>query len=182
MKVTDLPINGLKLVEPKSFKDNRGSFIESWNDKSFQAVVPDCNFVQDNQSTSRKLVIRGLHYQLEQPQAKLVRVTRGSVYDVAVDLRRSSPTFGKYFGIVLSSRNNLQLWIPEGFAHGFLALSNQTVFQYKCNNYYFPAAERTLLWNDRALAIEWPIPKNGAPIVSAKDKSGVNLEDAEVFK
>ena len=180
MKVTPTAIPDLLVVEPKVFGDARGFFFESYNRQAFrEASGIDADFVQDNHSRSARGVLRGLHYQLRQAQGKLVRVVRGSVYDVAVDVRRSSPTFGRWVGLELSEDNHRQLWIPPGFAHGFLVLSDSADFLYKTTDYYAPQHERCIAWNDPTLAIDWPL--DGAPQVSAKDAAGLPLGQAEVF-
>ncbi|RYZ13313.1 MAG: dTDP-4-dehydrorhamnose 3,5-epimerase [Comamonadaceae bacterium] len=181
MKVTATAIADVLVIEPKVFGDARGFFCESFNQKSFDdAVGRHVEFVQDNHSRSAKGVLRGLHYQVRQPQGKLVRVVRGSVFDVAVDLRRSSPTFGQWTGTELSEDNHRQFWVPAGFAHGFLVLSDSADFVYKTTDYYAPAHERSILWNDPALGIDWP-DIGGAPLLSAKDAAAVTLAAAEVF-
>ena len=175
---TDLP--GVLIIEPKVFGDERGFFYESFNAKAFEeATGLNTPFVQDNHSRSQKGVLRGLHYQLQNTQGKLVRVTAGEVLDVAVDIRRSSPHFGKWVAVRLSAANNRQLWIPEGFAHGFVVLSDYAEFLYKTTDYYNPSAERCIRWDDPDLAIDWQL--DAAPQLSAKDKVGVLLKDAEVF-
>jgi len=180
MKVVDTAIPDVKLVEPKVFNDPRGFFFESWNARVFKDAGIDANFVQDNHSRSMRGVLRGLHYKVQNTQAKLIRVIVGSVFDVAVDLRRSSPTFGKHVSCVLSAENKLQLWIPAGFAHWFLCLENGTEFVYKCTDFYAPQFDRSLLWNDPAVGIAWPL--NGVePSLSAKDVAGRPLAEAEVF-
>ena len=180
MKVAATAIPGLLLLEPTIHEDERGLFFESFNQKRFEAATgQNIRFVQDNHSRSVKRVLRGLHYQIRRPQGKLLRVTAGEVFDVAVDLRRSSPTFGKFAGIVLSAENKKQLWIPEGFAHGYLVLSEVAEVLYKTTNYYSPEHERCLIWNDPEVGIDWP--KDGAPILSAKDRLGLTLSKAEVF-
>lgn len=174
------PLPGVLILEPRVFCDARGYFLESFNLREFRAatgVVTD--FVQDNHSLSRLGVLRGLHYQIRQPQGKLVRVITGSVYDVVVDLRRSSPSYGKWMGVELSAENRRQLWIPPGFAHGFVATSDNTEFLYKTTDYWYPEHERTLLWNDPELGIEWPLPCD--PLVAKKDAEGVPLRNAETF-
>lgn len=180
MKVTPTAIPDLLVVEPKVFGDARGFFFESYNRQAFrEASGIDADFVQDNHSRSARGVLRGLHYQLRQAQGKLVRVVRGSVYDVAVDVRRSSPTFGHWVGLELSEDNHRQLWIPPGFAHGFLVLSDSADFLYKTTDYYAPQHERCIAWDDPTLAIDWPL--DGSPQVSAKDAAGLPLGQAEVF-
>ncbi|MBK3505867.1 MULTISPECIES: dTDP-4-dehydrorhamnose 3,5-epimerase [Pseudomonas] len=180
MKVTPLAIADVLLFEPKVFGDDRGFFFESFNHRSFEeAIGRSIQFVQDNHSRSVKGVLRGLHYQTHQTQGKLVRVVQGEVFDVAVDIRRSSATFGQWVGAYLSAENKNQLWVPEGFAHGFVVLSDTAEFLYKTTNYYAPSHERSILWNDPALAIKWPI--NEPPALSAKDMQGSLLAKAEVF-
>jgi dTDP-4-dehydrorhamnose 3,5-epimerase len=175
-----LAIPEVIVFEPKVFGDERGFFFESFNQRSFnEAVGRAVNFVQDNHSRSVKNVLRGLHYQIQQPQGKLVRVVQGEVFDVAVDVRKNSPTFGKWVGEVLSADNKKQLWVPEGFAHGFLTLSDTAEFLYKTTDYYAPAHERCIKWNDAAIGINWDI--SGAPVVSAKDQIGSELGKAELF-
>jgi dTDP-4-dehydrorhamnose 3,5-epimerase len=168
------------LIEPAVFGDARGFFLESWNERAFNALAGrEVRFVQDNHSLSARGVLRGLHYQIQQPQGKLVRVVAGEVYDVAVDLRRSSPTFGRWVGERLSAANKRMMWVPEGFAHGFLVLSESAEFLYKTTDYYAPAHERALLWNDPKLAIPWPL--QGEPILKPKDAAGAPLDRAETF-
>ena len=175
---TDLP--EVMIIEPKVFGDARGFFLESFNAKAFaEATGVDLPFVQDNHSRSAQGVLRGLHYQIKQAQGKLVRVVRGSVFDVAVDVRRSSPNFGHWVGVELTEDNNRQLWVPPGFAHGFLVLSASADFLYKTTDYYAPEHERSVLWNDPAIGIDWPLL--GEPLLSGKDKVGALLKDAEVF-
>ena len=180
MKIADTALPGVKLLEPRVFGDSRGFFLESWNARAFAAAGIDAVFVQDNHSRSAKGVLRGLHYQLQSPQGKLIRVTAGAVYDVAVDLRASSPTFGRWVGFELSAENKLQCWIPPGFAHGFLCLKDGTDFLYKCTDFYDPHAERTVLWNDPAIGITWPL-EGMTPVLSAKDVTACPLAEAEVF-
>jgi len=181
IQVTSMPLDGVKLIEPKVFGDSRGFFFESFNVREFAQHVQDgVTFVQDNHSRSAKGVLRGLHYQIAHAQGKLVRVTEGEVFDVAVDLRRSSPTFGKWEGITLSAENHRQLWIPPGFAHGFVVLSESAQFLYKTTDYWYPEFERCLLWNDPSVGIEWPIEFE--PILAAKDAAGRLLADADLFE
>jgi dTDP-4-dehydrorhamnose 3,5-epimerase len=181
VKVTPTAIPEVLIIEPKVFGDARGFFYESFNGKAFdEAVGRHVEFVQDNHSRSAKGVLRGLHYQIQQPQGKLVRVVRGAVFDVAVDIRKSSPTFGKWIGVELSEDNHRQLWVPEGFAHGFLVLSETAEFLYKTTDYYAPAHERSIVWNDTGLNIQWP-DIGMAPQLSAKDEAGSNFASAEVF-
>lgn len=180
MKVAATAIPDVLLLEPTIYEDERGFFFESFNQKRFEdATGLNIRFVQDNHSHSVKRVLRGLHYQIRRPQGKLLRVTAGEVFDVAVDLRRSSSTFGKYVGTVLSAANKKQLWIPEGFAHGYLVLSDAAEVLYKTTDYYSPEDERCLIWNDPDVGIDWP--KDGAPILSAKDRLGLPLSKAEIF-
>jgi dTDP-4-dehydrorhamnose 3,5-epimerase len=180
MKAVATTIADVLILEPKVFGDARGFFYESFNQKVFnEATGLEVTFVQDNQSRSTKGVLRGLHYQLRKPQGKLVRVVRGAVFDVAVDLRKFSPTFGQWVGIELSEDNHRQLWVPAGFAHGFLVLSESADLLYKATDYYSPAHERCIAWNDSSLAIAWPL--DGAPSLSEKDSRGVSLGSAEVF-
>lgn len=180
MTITALAIPEVKLIEPQVFGDARGFFFESFNHARFEAAIGrTLSFAQDNHSRSTHNVLRGLHYQVQQPQGKLVRVVHGAVFDVAVDIRRSSPTFGQWVGEVLSAENHRQLWVPEGFAHGFLVLSETAEFLYKTTDYYAPAFERCLAWNDPTLAIQWPL--TSPPSLSAKDAQGVTLAEAEVF-
>ncbi|WP_206951398.1 dTDP-4-dehydrorhamnose 3,5-epimerase [Trinickia acidisoli] len=183
MSIQVTPVSALpdvKLIEPKVFGDARGFFFESFNAREFaEQVQPGVEFVQDNHSRSARGVLRGLHYQIHHPQGKLVRVTEGEVFDVAVDVRRSSPTFGKWEGVVLSGDNRRQLWIPPGFAHGFVVLSESAQFLYKTSDFWYPEHERTLLWNDPDIGIEWPIEFE--PVLAAKDTAGKRLADAECF-
>jgi dTDP-4-dehydrorhamnose 3,5-epimerase len=177
--VTATAISEVLLIEPKVFGDARGFFLESWNAKAFAAAGIPAAFVQDNHSRSPRGVLRGLHYQLRQPQGKLVRVVAGEVFDVVVDLRRTSATFGRWVGERLSAENKRVLWIPPGFAHGFLVLSETADFLYKTTDYYAPEHERVIAWNDPELAIAWPLA--GAPTLSARDAAGARFRDAEVF-
>lgn len=167
------------LLEPKVFGDERGFFFESWNERAFAVAGIGARFVQDNHSRSAKNVLRGLHYQIRQPQGKLVRVIAGEVFDVAVDIRRSSPDFGRWTGVRLSAENKAMAWIPPGFAHGFTVLSGHADVLYKTTDYYAPEHERTIAWDDPDIGIEWPL--SGRAIVSAKDAAGASLRDAEVF-
>lgn len=180
MKATPLAIPEVVLIEPKVLGDDRGFFFESFNARAFEeATGLKRNFVQDNHSKSSKNVLRGLHYQIKQPQGKLVRVVQGEVFDVAVDLRKSSQTFGQWIGVHLSAENKKQLWVPEGFAHGFLVLSETAEFLYKTTDYYAPEYERSLLWCDPLLGVKWPLV--GEPKLAAKDVAGKLFEAAEVF-
>ena len=180
MKATPLEIADVLLIEPTVHGDDRGFFFESFNQARFNAAVGrDIEFVQDNHSKSEKGVLRGLHYQIRQPQGKLVRVVEGAVFDVAVDMRKKSPTFGKWVGEILSADNKRQLWIPSGFAHGFLVLSDSAQFLYKTTDFYSPENERAVIWNDPVLRIAWPI--EGAPRLSRKDATASTFENAELF-
>ena len=177
-QVTKTPIDGVLVLEPKVFGDERGFFFESFNARDFeQAISLKENFVQDNHSKSVKGVLRGLHYQEQHAQGKLVRVTQGAVFDVAVDIRKGSPTFGQWFGVELSAENKKQLWIPAGLAHGFLVTSESAEFLYKTTDYYYPEFERSLLWSDPAMGIEWPLHLiNGQPLLASKDANASLLE------
>jgi dTDP-4-dehydrorhamnose 3,5-epimerase len=179
MNVIPTAIPDVILLEPKVFGDARGFFYESWNKKTLASVGIDVDFVQDNHSKSQRGVLRGLHYQIEQAQGKLVRCVAGEVYDVAVDLRKSSSTFGKWVGFTLSAENKQLAWIPPGFAHGFCVTSDSAEFLYKTTDYYAPAHERCLLWNDPALGIQWPVA--GPPTLAAKDAAGLPLAQCELF-
>jgi dTDP-4-dehydrorhamnose 3,5-epimerase len=179
VKVTPTALPDVLLIEPRVFADERGFFFESWNRRALAAVGLDADFVQDNHSRSARNVLRGLHYQVEHAQGKLVRVCSGAVFDVAVDIRKASPTFGRWIGMTLSAESKQMLWIPAGFAHGFLVLSEAAEFLYKTTDYWYPEHERTLLWNDPALSIDWPLA--GAPTVTAKDAAGRPLALADVF-
>ncbi|MDR6888211.1 MULTISPECIES: dTDP-4-dehydrorhamnose 3,5-epimerase [Variovorax] len=181
MKATPAAIPEVLIIEPRVFGDARGFFYESFNSKAFDdAVGRHVEFVQDNHSRSAKGVLRGLHYQIQQPQGKLVRVVQGAVFDVAVDIRKSSPSFGQWVGVELTADNHKQLWIPAGFAHAFLVLSATADFLYKTTDYYAPAHERCIAWNDPAIGIAWPDIEM-APLLSAKDQAGVSLNQAETF-
>jgi dTDP-4-dehydrorhamnose 3,5-epimerase len=179
MQVTPSAIPDVLVIEPKVFGDARGFFLESWNERAFLKAGIKARFVQDNHSRSARNVVRGLHYQIKQPQGKLIRVTAGEVFDVAVDIRKSSPTFGKWIGNKLSGENKLMMWIPPGFAHGFSVLSEYAEFLYKTTDYYSPEYERTILWNDPDLAISWQV--SGEPLLSAQDRAGIPFKKAEVF-
>lgn len=179
MDIIDTDLPDVKLLQPKVFGDERGFFMETFRDAWFREHVADCVFVQENHSKSSKNVLRGLHYQLQHTQGKLVRVVSGSVFDVAVDLRRASPTFGRWFGAVLSAQNKRQLWVPAGFAHGFYTLEDGTEFVYKCTDYYHPESEQSLLWNDPTVNIDWGLV--GEPSLSAKDVAGKLWDDALKF-
>lgn len=180
MKAIEAALAGVLILEPRIFKDERGAFCETYNERVMAELGLPTRWVQDNYSVSRKNVVRGIHYQIKNAQGKLVRVVHGSVWDVAVDLRRSSPTFGKHVGIELSAENARMFWIPEGFGHGFVALSEEAGFAYKVTGYYSPSDERTLLWNDPDIALPWPVSPSEA-IVSEKDQKGQRLSEAELF-
>lgn len=181
MKTIETALPGVLIIEPRLFGDARGFLLESWNARAFaQATGLDMHFVQDNHSRSRRGVLRGLHYQIRQPQGKLVRVVRGAVFDVAVDLRRSSATFGRWFGTELTGDNHRQLWVPPGFGHGFLVLSESADVLYKATDYYAPEQERSLLWNDPAVGVDWPL-HGIEPLLSAKDAQGLPLAQCEVY-
>lgn len=179
MKIIDTKIPEVKLLEPTVFGDERGFFMETFRDEWFKQNVADRTFVQENHSKSVKGVLRGLHYQTENTQGKLVRVVQGAVFDVAVDMRKSSPTFGQWMGEILSAENKRQLWVPEGFAHGFYVLTETAEFTYKCTDYYNPKAEHSLIWNDPTVGIDWHL--DGEPSLSAKDMAGKVLAEAVVF-
>ena len=179
MRVTPTALPDVLLIEPQVYGDGRGFFFESWNRRTFAEAGLEAEFVQDNHSRSGHNVLRGLHYQVEHAQGKLVRVCVGEVFDAVVDIRRSSPTFGRSVGVMLSAENQRMLWIPPGFAHGFLVVSESADFLYKTTDYWYPEHERTLLWSDTALAIAWPL--DGAPTVAAKDAAGRPLASADVY-
>ena len=180
MKVIKTDIPDVLILEPKIYRDSRGHFFESYNHRRLGEVAGlDVQFVQDNESLSARNVLRGLHYQIKQPQGKLVRVIVGEIYDVAVDLRRSSPTFGKWTGAILSPSQQPMIWIPSGFAHGFLVLSEQAIVAYKTTDYYAPEHERTLVWNDRGIGVLWPL--EGEPLMSEKDRRGTGFSEAETY-
>jgi dTDP-4-dehydrorhamnose 3,5-epimerase len=180
MNIRKTKIPEVLLFEPKVFGDHRGFFLESYNQKSFEASGLKRNFVQDNHSRSVRNVVRGLHYQIGQPQGKLVRVVVGTIWDVAVDIRRSSPTFGQWVGEELSAENKCIFWIPEGFAHGFIVISESADVLYKATDFYAPSGERSLLWNDPQLGIPWPL--SGEPLLSQKDRTGISFNQAELFE
>lgn len=179
MKFTPTRLPEVVLVDPKVFEDPRGFFMETWEARKFAAGGIATQFVQDNHSSSSQWVLRGLHYQLRQTQGKLVRVTQGEVFDVAVDVRRSSPTYGQWVGEYLSGSNRRMMWVPPGFAHGFLVMSEKVEFLYKCTDFYDPGSERTLLWNDPAIGVQWPLPAGVTPIISDKDRKGSTWESLE---
>lgn len=178
MQVIQTNIPDVKIIEPKVFGDERGFFMETFCDDWFKAHCANVTFVQDNHSKSKQGILRGLHYQLEQTQGKLVRVSQGEVFDVAVDMRKGSPTFGKWVGVMLSAKNARQLWVPAGFAHGFYVTSESAEFVYKCTDYYHPASEVSIKYNDADLNIEWPLVNNTAPSLSAKDENGLSFSEA----
>jgi len=181
MRSMPLSLPGAVLIEPTVYGDARGAFFEAWNERTFAASGIDVRFVQENVSVSRRHVLRGLHYQVSQVQGKLIRVLAGAVFDVIVDLRRSSPGFGRSLSVQLDAREPRSLWVPPGFAHGFLALADDTHVQYKVTDFWAPQAERTLAWNDPALGIHWPLPPGTGPVLSEKDGRGQTLAQAEIF-
>jgi dTDP-4-dehydrorhamnose 3,5-epimerase len=181
MKFQSTPIKDVVLIEPQVFGDARGFFLETWQAEKFAIAGITATFVQDNHSRSSQWTLRGLHFQIEHAQGKLVRVTTGSVFDVIVDLRRSSPSFGKWWGVELSADNHRMLWLPPGLAHGILVTSESADLMYKCTDLYSPADERTLAWNDPKLAIQWPLPQGISPKLSAKDSQGTSFEKIEKF-
>jgi dTDP-4-dehydrorhamnose 3,5-epimerase len=181
VKFVGTPIEGVFIIEPQVFGDSRGFFVETWQEQKFADAGIVADFVQDNHSRSRQWTLRGLHLQVAHTQGKLVRVASGSVFDVVVDLRRSSPSFGAWWGAELSAENNRMLWVPPGLAHGILVTSPSADFLYKCTDFYSPADERTLAWNDPALGIQWPLPAGVSPQLSGKDAAGKSLADIEKF-
>ncbi|MGK0280785.1 MAG: dTDP-4-dehydrorhamnose 3,5-epimerase, partial [Patiriisocius sp.] len=181
MQIIDTALDSVKIIEPKVFGDDRGFFLESWNKQLFEEHGLPSHFVQDNHSRSSQGVLRGLHYQLKNPQGKLVRVTGGEVFDVAVDMRKSSTQFGKWMGVLLSESNKRQLWVPPGFAHGFYVLSESADFQYKCTDYYAPEHERSLMWNDETVGVKWPIIEGSEPLLAAKDTAGLPIDQCDTF-
>lgn len=181
MKFEESPLKDVYLLKPRVFGDQRGFFLESWNEDTFRAAGLDLSFVQDNHSRSARGILRGLHYQTENPQGKLVRVTSGEVFDVVVDLRRHSPTLGRWYGEWLSAENHQMLWIPPGFAHGFYVTSDCADFQYKCTDVYHPASEVCLAWDDPTLNIDWPLPAGELPQLSQKDSQGLAWDDIPLF-
>ncbi len=182
MQIIETSIPDVKIIKPTVFGDERGFFMETFRDSWFKSEIADVSFVQDNHSKSTQGILRGLHYQTKHPQGKLVRVIAGEVYDVAVDLRQSSPTFGKWDGTLLSAENKLQLWVPAGFAHGFYVTSKSAEFVYKCTDYYAPEYEKSLAWNDPDLNIKWPIKEGNPPLLSNKDKDALSFKQSEYFK
>lgn len=181
MNVVQTGLPGVLVIEPRVFGDTRGFFFESWNERSFAAAGLPAKFVQDNHSLSGRGTLRGLHYQLRHTQDKLVRVVVGEVFDVAVDIRRSSPTFGRWTGVTLSAENKRMLWVPKGFAHGFYVVSEQAEFLYKCTDFYDPGSERSLAWNDPQIGIRWPLVAGVETLLSEKDRQGKPLAEAGVF-
>lgn len=181
MKLIDTNLKDVKVIEPVVFEDSRGFFFETFRDEIFRKFVADVTFVQENHSKSSRGVLRGLHYQLKNTQGKLVRVISGEIFDVAVDLRKNSPDFGKWTGVALSAENKRLLWVPEGFAHGFYVMSDEAEFVYKCTDYYAPAFECSILWNDPKIGIEWPLRNHEAPTLSHKDENAKFFENAEIF-
>lgn len=182
MEYIDTKIPDVKIIEPQVFGDERGFFMETFRESEFNEKCGKRKFVQENHSKSRQGILRGLHYQTQNTQGKLVRVTSGAVFDVAVDLRQSSPTFGEWVGVELSEDNKRQLWVPEGFAHGFYVMSEHAEFVYKCTDYYAPEFEKSLLWNDEKLNIKWPLVKGETPLLSDKDQNGNNWQSATFFE
>tara|TARA_R100000657_G_C4656962_1_gene100894 strand:- start:68 stop:634 length:567 start_codon:yes stop_codon:yes gene_type:complete len=182
MDVIETRIPDVKLIKPNVFGDERGFFMETWNARAFAEAGIDAAFVQDNHSRSVKHTLRGLHYQIKQPQGKLVRCTRGEVFDVAVDIRKGSHTFGQWVGEILSEENQHQLWVPPGFAHGFLVLSETADFQYKCTDFYAPEHERAIHWADKTIGIEWPLANGEQPLVSPKDAQALGFEQADKYQ
>ncbi len=177
MQLESTPLDGVKLLKPRVFEDERGYFVETWNYRTLSNLGLDVRFVQDNESLSRKGALRGVHFQLKHPQGKLVKVVRGEVFDVAVDLRKDSPSFGQWFGAELSEQNKLQMWIPPGFGHAYLTLSDIAVFTYKCSEYYYPDDQYTLQWNDPDVGIEWPDLDGAEMILSEKDRRGLSFAE-----
>ena len=182
MKFVETPLKDVFLLEPSVFGDQRGFFMETWNIETFSQAGFDLKFVQDNHSRSAQGILRGLHYQTEHTQGKLVHVTSGEVFDVAVDLRRNSPTLGQWYGVTLSAENHRMLWVPPGFAHGFYVTSDYADFLYKCTDVYHPASEKTLAWNDPTLGIEWPVPTGEEPKLSSKDVEGLTWDQVPLFE
>ena len=181
MKFIPTSIPDVILIEPDVFGDHRGFFMETWHQEKFVEAGINATFVQDNHSKSKRGILRGLHYQMHQPQGKLVRVIAGEVFDVAVDLRKSSPTFGKWVGEKLSADNKLMLWVPPGFAHGFYVLSEFAEFTYKCTDFYAPEHERSIRWDDQDISIDWPLVDQNPPILSGKDAAGIQFKDGEYY-
>jgi len=182
LRVLATALSGVKIIEPTVFGDERGFFFETWNKRTYEEAGIHASFVQDNHSRSARGVLRGLHYQVKQPQGKLMRVVAGRVYDVAVDVRRSSPEFGRWVAVELSADNKRMLWVPPGYAHGFLSLEDGSEFVYKCTDFYAPEHERTVLWRDPDIGIDWPLDGIGQPLVAAKDAAGELLAAAEIYE
>lgn len=182
MNIVQTPLNDAVVIEPRVFGDARGFFMETWSRAAFAEVGLPIEFVQDNHSRSTKGILRGLHYQIQHPQGKLVRVVRGRVFDVAVDLRRASSTFGQWYGVELSDENHRMFWVPPGFAHGFYVLSDVADFVYKCSDIYAPEHERCIRWDDPTLNIDWRIPSGSTPILSDKDAAGAPFAEADIYK
>ena len=181
MNIIPTALADVLIIEPKVFGDARGFFLESWNKEKFAAAGLDLNFVQDNHSRSAQGILRGLHYQMVRPQGKLVRVTQGEVFDVAVDMRKNSPQFGQWVGVHLSAQNHRMLWVPPGFAHGFVVLSESADFLYKCTDFYLPVHERCIRWDDPDIGIAWPLAAGQTPLLSAKDAAGLAFKHAETY-
>ncbi len=181
MRIERTPLKDLCLIQPRVFGDSRGFFLESWNAAAFREAGLDLAFVQDNHSRSSRGILRGMHYQTEHTQGKLVRVSSGEVFDAVVDLRRSSPSFGQWYGCVLSEKNHSMLWVPPGFAHGFYVISETADFQYKCTDFYDPASEVSLAWDDPTVGIEWPLPEGEQPRLSDKDRAGLAWSEIPLF-
>ena len=181
MQFEPTQIPDVVLIRPRVFGDDRGFFLESWEERKFAAAGITAKFVQDNHSRSARHTLRGLHYQMKQTQGKLVRVVNGTVFDVAVDIRRSSPTFGKWVGVVLSAEKHEMLWVPEGFAHGFVVLSESADFLYRCTDFYAPGQERAIRWNDPEVGVRWPLPPGAEPLLSTKDAAAGSFREAEYF-
>jgi dTDP-4-dehydrorhamnose 3,5-epimerase len=181
MRSIPLPLSGAVLIEPVVYTDPRGAFFEAWNQRAFAAAGIESSFVQENVSVSKRHVLRGLHYQVRQVQGKLIRVLAGEIFDVIVDLRRSSSSFGRSLSVTLDARGHRSLWVPPGFAHGFLALADDTHVQYKVTDFWAPEADRTLAWDDPALGIQWPLAPHTGPVLSEKDRRGQTLAQAETF-
>jgi dTDP-4-dehydrorhamnose 3,5-epimerase len=182
VKIIQTAIPDVLIIEPVVYGDHRGFFMETWRQSMFDEIQPGIRFVQDNHSRSSHGILRGLHYQLKQPQGKLVRVVAGEIFDVAVDMRRNSPTFGRWEGVVLSAENRRQFWVPPGFAHGFYVMSESAEMVYKCTEYYSPSDEYSLRWDDADVAITWPLAANEAPVLSDKDRNGLSLQEAPAFQ
>jgi dTDP-4-dehydrorhamnose 3,5-epimerase len=178
VNVIETTLPDVKIIEPKVFGDERGFFLETFRDDWFKENIADVTFIQDNHSKSTQGILRGMHYQLKKTQGKLVRVTSGEVYDVAIDMRKNSPSYGQWFGTLLSAQNKRQLWVPAGFAHGFYVISESAEFVYKCTDYYAPQHEVSVKWDDPALAIDWPVPLDAKPSLSEKDENGLLFKDA----